>query len=126
MTEQCIHHLIAAQAKRTPDAIAIAAPKRAPLTYSRLHIHINNVVETLNASGVGRNDRVATVLPNGPEMAVAFLAVASGATSAPLNPAYGTDEFDFRSSYVVLYNVLTTTRVIFCSATLPSRGPTFA
>ncbi len=95
MTEQCIHHLVAAQAKRTPDAIAIAAPKRAPLTYGGLRTHIADTVKTLNAMGVGRNDRVATVLPNGPEMAVAFLAVASGATSAPLNPAYGTNEFDF-------------------------------
>ncbi|HZD25467.1 MAG TPA: AMP-binding protein, partial [Alphaproteobacteria bacterium] len=35
------------------------------------------------------------VLPNGPEMAAAFVAVAGGATTAPLNPAYRTDEFDF-------------------------------
>ena len=33
--------------------------------------------------------------PNGPEMAVALLAVAAGATCAPLNPAYSTSEFDF-------------------------------
>jgi len=45
--------------------------------------------------GMGRNDRVAIVLPNGPEMAVAFVAVAAGATSAPLNPAYRANEFDF-------------------------------
>jgi acyl-CoA synthetase (AMP-forming)/AMP-acid ligase II/acyl carrier protein len=95
MTDQCIHHLIAAQAKRTPDAIAIAAPGRASLTYGGLHIHIEETVKTLNAMGVGRNDRVAIVLPNGPEMTVAFLAVASGATSAPLNPAYGANDFDF-------------------------------
>ena len=43
---------------------------------------------------MGRNDRVALVLPNGPEMAVAFLAVAAGATCAPLNPAYSANEFD--------------------------------
>ncbi len=34
------------------------------------------VVKTLNKSGLNLNDRVAIVLPNGPEMAVAFLAVA--------------------------------------------------
>ncbi|OAD20909.1 AMP-dependent synthetase and ligase, partial [Candidatus Thiomargarita nelsonii] len=49
----------------------------------------------LNTLGVGRNDRIAIVLPNCPEMAVAFLAVAAGATAAPLNPAYRADEFDF-------------------------------
>jgi acyl-coenzyme A synthetase/AMP-(fatty) acid ligase len=31
----------------------------------------------LNSLGVGRGDRVAVVLPNGPEMALAFLAVPS-------------------------------------------------
>ena len=91
----CIRSIIDAQAERTPDAIAIIAPRRAPLTYSGLHTQIEDTVRTLNAMGVGRNDRVAIVLPNGPEMAIAFLAVASGATSAPLNPAYGANEFNF-------------------------------
>jgi acyl-CoA synthetase (AMP-forming)/AMP-acid ligase II/acyl carrier protein len=45
--------------------------------------------------GVGRNDRVAILLPNGPEMAVAILGVASCATAAPLNPAYLAEELDF-------------------------------
>src|SRR6185437_6119376 len=45
--------------------------------------------------GIGRNDRVAIVLPNGPDMAAAFVAIACGATTAPLNPAYRTEEFDF-------------------------------
>ncbi len=35
------------------------------------------------------------MLPNGPEMATAFLAVASVATSAPLNPAYREEDFEF-------------------------------
>ncbi len=95
LEDQCIYHLLKSRAERTPEAVAIAAPGRAPLTYSGLRTHIEDTVKTLNAMGVGRNDRVAIVLPNGPEMAVAFLAVASGATSAPLNPAYGTNEFDF-------------------------------
>ena len=45
--------------------------------------------------GLGRGDRVAIVLPNGPEMATAFLSVAAAATTAPLNPAYRADELDF-------------------------------
>ena len=45
--------------------------------------------------GIGRNDRVAMVLPNGPEMAASFIAIACGATTAPLNPAYRAEEFDF-------------------------------
>jgi acyl-CoA synthetase (AMP-forming)/AMP-acid ligase II len=49
----------------------------------------------LNAHGVGRGDRVAIVLDNGPHMASAFLGVAAGATAAPLNPAYRAEEFEF-------------------------------
>jgi acyl-CoA synthetase (AMP-forming)/AMP-acid ligase II/acyl carrier protein len=90
-----LYRLLEAQRERSPDAIAIAAPGRIPLTYARLLSLIAHVVETLNTMGIGRNDRVALVIPNGPEMAVAFLAVAAGATSAPLNPAYRAEEFDF-------------------------------
>src|SRR2546422_2197625 len=90
-----LHDLLETQAERAPDAIAIAAPGRPPLTYGRLRIHIGHVVKTLNAMGLGRNDRIALVLPNGPEMAVAFIAIAAGATSAPLNQAYQANEFDF-------------------------------
>jgi oxalate---CoA ligase len=90
-----ICNILETWADKTPDAIAIAAPGRAPLTYSRLRVHMGHVQRTLNAIGLGRNDRVALVLPNGPEMAVAFLATAASATSAPLNPSYQSTEFDF-------------------------------
>jgi len=90
-----VFELIKAQSYSQPDAIAILAPDKTPLTYAGLYNHIQYVVSYLNASGIQRNDRVAIVLPNGPEMAVAFLAVASAATCAPLNPAYLPTEFEF-------------------------------
>ncbi|MCH8334128.1 AMP-binding protein, partial [Candidatus Sumerlaeota bacterium] len=77
------------------EAVAIAAPDREPLTYSRLRVHVRRTVERLNELGIGRNDPVAIVLPNGPAMASAFVAVAAGATTAPLNPAYKAEEFKF-------------------------------
>ncbi len=76
-------------------ATAIAAPERAPLTFSALRHHVDATIDTLNRCGIGRNDRVAIVLPNGPAMASAFLSVACAATTAPLNPAYRAEEFDF-------------------------------
>src|SRR4030095_14806419 len=91
----CLHDLLQHQAQRTPDALALLAPGRAPLTYGRLYRHIDDVVHTLHTMGLGRHDRIAVVLPNGPEMATAFLAVAAGASCAPLNPDYGTTEFAF-------------------------------
>jgi acyl-CoA synthetase (AMP-forming)/AMP-acid ligase II/acyl carrier protein len=92
---RCLHDLLVLGAKRAPKAVAIAAPGRAPLTYANLHRQVEETVRCLNGLGVSRNDRVAIVLPNGPEMASAFLGVAAGATAAPLNPAYQQSEFDF-------------------------------
>src|SRR6478735_7981233 len=77
------------------DAVAIAAPEREHITFNRLRKIIEQTIAALNDGGVGRNDRVAIVLPNGPDMACAFLGVACGATAAPLNPAYTEDEFTF-------------------------------
>ena len=77
------------------DAVAIAAHEAAPLTYAALRALVDRSVRSLNGLGVGRGDRVGIVLPNGPEMATAFLSVASAAASAPLNPAYRQDEFAF-------------------------------
>jgi acyl-CoA synthetase (AMP-forming)/AMP-acid ligase II len=77
------------------DAVAIAAHGAPPLSYASLRALIDRTLRSLNELGIGRGDRVAIVVPNGPEMATAFLCVASAATSAPLNPAYRQDEFEF-------------------------------
>ena len=82
-------------AGHAPEAPAIGAPEREPLTFAGLRAQIERTAAALNGFGLGREDPVAIVLPNGPEMAAAFLSVASAATSAPLNPAYRRDEFDF-------------------------------
>ena len=87
--------LLALLAKGDDSAPAISAPGREPLTHGGLRALMTQTVERLNELGIGRNDRVAMVLPNGPEMAAAFVAVGAGATTAPLNPAYRAEEFDF-------------------------------
>jgi acyl-CoA synthetase (AMP-forming)/AMP-acid ligase II/thioesterase domain-containing protein len=87
--------MLEVQARQNPEALAILAPGRKPLTYERLQGHVETIGGQLNSLGVGRNDRVSVVLPNGPEMAVTFLATAACATCAPLNPGYRPDEFEF-------------------------------
>jgi acyl-CoA synthetase (AMP-forming)/AMP-acid ligase II len=72
-----------------------ATEGRPHLTYGALRELARKTVATLNGIGIGRNDRVAIVLPNGPEMAASFVAIACAATTAPLNPAYREDEFSF-------------------------------
>jgi acyl-CoA synthetase (AMP-forming)/AMP-acid ligase II len=78
-----------------PDATAMSTPGGAPLTYLGLRELAQRTIAALNARGIGRNDRVAIVLDNGPEMASAFVCIGAGATAAPLNPAYRADEFEF-------------------------------
>ena len=77
------------------EAAAISAPGRRSLSYQALRARVDTTLVSLNALGVGRNDRVAIVLANGPEMATCYMACAAGTTSAPLNPAYRADEFEF-------------------------------
>jgi acyl-CoA synthetase (AMP-forming)/AMP-acid ligase II/acetyltransferase-like isoleucine patch superfamily enzyme/acyl carrier protein len=95
---QSIYQLLKIQAEKSPKAISIAAPKRSPLTFGGLLSQVEGTVQALRSVGLSRNDRVAIVLPNGPEMAVAFVAVAAGATCAPLNPSYRVNEFEFYMS----------------------------
>ncbi|MDO9316396.1 MAG: acyl--CoA ligase [Burkholderiaceae bacterium] len=90
--QSSIRSLLAAGAD---DDVAISAPSRPPLTFAGLRALVTDTLSRLNSLGVGRGDRVAIVLDNGPEMACCFLACAAGTASAPLNPAYRTEEFDF-------------------------------
>lgn len=81
--------------KATSEAVVMDAPGQDALSYGALLDLVEHTALTLNRNGIRRNDRVAIVLPNGAEMAAAFIAVACGATAAPLNPAYRKAEFDF-------------------------------
>ena len=87
-----VNELLAQTAANAP---AIGAPGRPWMTHEGLRTQMRQTVDALNAIGIGRNDRVAIVLPNGPEMASAFVSIAAGATTAPLNSAYRTEEFAF-------------------------------
>ena len=88
-------NLIGNRARTDPDKEAVLSLGGSPLSYSGFLAQIESTVSALNARGIGPMDRVALVLPNGPAMAVAFVAVASGAACAPLNPAYKAEEFAF-------------------------------
>ncbi len=92
MSVTSLHQLLATG---RPSAPAIAAPGRSALDFQALRALILQTLTTLNALGIGRNDRVAIVLNNGPEMAACFVACACGVASAPLNPGYRSDEFEF-------------------------------
>jgi acyl-CoA synthetase (AMP-forming)/AMP-acid ligase II len=88
----CLPHLLNHQSQLIPDAPAILGASQVPLTYGRLYRHIEEMRRTLRGMGIGRHDRIAILLPNGPEMAVAILAVAASAVCVPMNPAYRPEE----------------------------------
>ena len=77
------------------DAPAIGAPSRSALCHGELQAQVQAVGAQLRGAGVGAGDRVAIVLDNGPAMAAAFVCMAPWCATAPLNPAYKADEFDF-------------------------------
>jgi len=83
------------QAQRAGHQPAILAPEREPLSYEALYAQVTRTVGFLRRLGLSSKDRVALVLENGPEAAVAFCGVAAGLGAAPLNPNYQAEEFDF-------------------------------
>lgn len=92
---QTVFHLLGTRDGSHAQAIALMAPSRPPFTFEALTRQTADTAAALRRENIGRADKVAVVVPNGPEMAAAFLAVASAAVCAPLNPGYGEDEFRF-------------------------------
>lgn len=94
-TTGTLWELLAQQAAIAPNAAAILAPDRHDLTYEALREHSVNIATWLGERGIGRNDRLALALPDGPEAAVAFISLSASAPCAPLNPASSSSEFDY-------------------------------
>ena len=86
-----VAEISAIRARHDAGAPAILAPGRPTLDYGTLAGHVERTARALAGAGLGRGKRVAVVLRNSPEMAIALLALLSTrATCAPLNP--GLDE----------------------------------
>ncbi|HEX2189134.1 MAG TPA: amino acid adenylation domain-containing protein, partial [Longimicrobiaceae bacterium] len=86
--DACVHHLVQAQAARTPHAVAVAHEDRT-LTYGELNARANRLAHHLAGLGVGADARVALCVERGPEMVVGMLAVLkAGGAYVPLDPAY--------------------------------------
>lgn len=77
------------------EAAALVAPDYPGLNYEGLRTSVVAMAAQLQAFGLGRGDRVAIAMGNGPAMVVTFLATATAATAAPLNPKYRQEEFAF-------------------------------
>ncbi len=66
------------------------------LTYTQFHEKASAVAAYLRALGVGRGDRVATVVPNCTELAILYFGcLYCGATIVPVNPNLGLSEAQY-------------------------------
>jgi amino acid adenylation domain-containing protein len=91
----CVHDLVTAQVRRTPDAIAVEGDHES-LTYDALDRTSNRLARRLCEVGVGSGSLVAVCLTRTPRMVAAVLAVLkAGAAYVPLDPEYPRDRLEF-------------------------------
>lgn len=70
---------------------------RATLTYAELQAQANRLSHALERLGVARGDRVAIVMPQRPETAVAHVAIQQlGAVAMPLSMLFGPEALEYR------------------------------
>lgn len=82
-----VHDLIQAQAKRSPDAIAVMAGDL-KLRYGELDARASKLAMLLRSHGVGRNVVVALCMRRSPELIVGALGILrAGGAYLPLDPA---------------------------------------
>jgi non-ribosomal peptide synthetase component F len=82
----CLHHLVEAQARRTPAAIAVVDGERR-LTYAELNARANQLAHHLRELGVGPEARVGLCLHRSAEMVIGLLAtLKAGGCYVPLDP----------------------------------------
>jgi acyl-CoA synthetase (AMP-forming)/AMP-acid ligase II len=65
------------------------------ISYANLREQVTALAESLAAAGIEPGDRIGMAMPNGLACVVSFLASSMAGTSAPLNPGYKDEEFQF-------------------------------
>jgi amino acid adenylation domain-containing protein len=86
--DRCVHDLVAAQAAKTPDAVAVVFEDRS-LTYGELDRRANQLAHRLIELGSGPEAVVGLCMERSLEMVVALLGIMrSGGAYLPLDPTY--------------------------------------
>ena len=80
-------------AAASPDAPALVAEGRPPLSYAALVDVMDRFQRVLNGMGLGRQDRIAIGHPSNTAMASIVMGVWGCATAAPMNPEFTVGEF---------------------------------
>jgi amino acid adenylation domain-containing protein len=83
--DQCIHQLFEAQAKKTPDAIALVCDEKT-LTYQELNRRANQVAHHLRKLGIGPDGLAGIFIERSPEMIIGLLGILkAGGAYVPLD-----------------------------------------
>nr|WP_054062861.1 non-ribosomal peptide synthetase [Pseudomonas fuscovaginae] len=93
--EQCVHQLIEAQAKRTPEAVALVFGEQ-QLSYRELEGQANRLARKLRDMGVGPEVAVGIAVDRGLDMVVGLLAILkAGGAYVPLDPEFPEDRLAY-------------------------------
>ncbi|HEX3131500.1 MAG TPA: amino acid adenylation domain-containing protein [Thermoanaerobaculia bacterium] len=93
--ERCLHDLVAAQAARTPRAVAVACQGER-VTYAELMARARRIAAHLQRLGVGSERPVGVCLERTPDLVAALLAILqAGGVYVPLDPAYPAERLAF-------------------------------
>ncbi|KWK19878.1 hypothetical protein WT79_30590, partial [Burkholderia stagnalis] len=85
---QCVHELVEARARQTPEAVALVA-EHEQLSYGELNARANRLAHYLVTLGVGPDVLVAVCAERSISMVVSLLAVLkAGGAYLPVDPAY--------------------------------------
>ena len=108
---QCIHELIAEQARRTPDAPAVLYEEEC-LTYRQLDGHSDRLARCLAQHGVGSDVPVGICIDRSPTMIIGILGILkAGGAYVPLDPFYPQARLDTMIRDAGLRLILTTSEI---------------
>ena len=94
-TTKCVHELIAEQAARTPDQIAVVFEDKS-LTYAELDARANALAAHLQSLGVKTETRVGICVPRSLDMIVGLLGILkAGGAYVPMDPSYPKERLAF-------------------------------
>ncbi|HEY0735729.1 MAG TPA: amino acid adenylation domain-containing protein, partial [Herpetosiphonaceae bacterium] len=115
--DRCVHELVAAQAARTPEAVALVYGDT-QLTYGELDRRANQLAHYLRERGVGPEVRVGLCLHRSLELVIGLLGILkAGGAYVPLDPNYPAQRLSFMLEDSQVAVVLSHERL---AATLPA------
>jgi amino acid adenylation domain-containing protein len=109
--ESCLHELFEAQARRTPEAVAIVCEEE-EISYGELNRMGDKLARFLRQKGVTTDQRVGLLMERSVDMIVGQLGVLkAGGTYLPLDPDYPHDRLSFMLQDAAVLILLTQERL---------------